>query len=105
VDVTIHRAGIKKNNAVKELEKVQREISKLDKELVQLTRKWTSADIDKEMFNACSVSVKNERQALEERTARLQTEIDHEHDTESRVAAFKAELMKFAALDVTTRKS
>ncbi|MGE6230921.1 zinc ribbon domain-containing protein [Paenibacillus chitinolyticus] len=53
VDVTIQRAGIKKNNAVKELDKVQREITKLDKELVQLTRKWTSGDIDKEMFNAC----------------------------------------------------
>lgn len=31
VDVTIQRAGIKKNTAVKELEKVHREVSKLDK--------------------------------------------------------------------------
>ncbi|MCY9590325.1 recombinase family protein [Paenibacillus chitinolyticus] len=104
VDVTIQRAGIKKNNAVKELEKLQREISKLDKELVQLTRKWTSGDIDTDMFNACSVAVKNERQALEERAARLQTEIAHEHDTESRVSAFKAELMKFASLDVSNEE-
>lgn len=104
VDVTIQRAGIKKNNAVKELDKVQREISKLDRELVQLTRKWTSGDIDKELFNACSVAVKNERQALEERGARLQSEIAHEHDTESRVSAFKAELMKFIALDVSNEE-
>lgn len=53
VDVTIQRAGIKKQNAVKELEKVQYEIGKLDKEFVQLTRKWTSGEIDKDMFNAC----------------------------------------------------
>jgi site-specific DNA recombinase len=85
VDVTMQRAGIKKNKAAKELDRVQHEISKLDKELVQLTRKWTSGDIDKEMFNACSVAVKNERQALEEPMARLQTEIAHEHNTESRV--------------------
>lgn len=104
VDLTIQRAGIKKNTAVKELEKVQYETSKLDKELVQLTRKWTSGDIDKEMFNACCTAVKNERQSLEERTARLQTEIAHEHDTESRVSAFKAELMKFAALDVSNEE-
>ena len=104
VDVTIQRAGIKKKNAVKELDKVQHEISKLDRELVQLTRKWTSGDIDKEMFNACSVAVRNERQALEERGARLQVEIAHEHDTESRVSAFKAELMKFAALDVSNEE-
>lgn len=103
VDVTIQRAGIKKTNAVRELEKVQREISKLDKELVQLTRNWTSGDID--MFNACCTAVKNERQALGERTARLQTEIAHEHDTESRVSAFKAELMKFAALDVSNEET
>lgn len=104
VDVTIQRAGIKKNNSVKELNKVQHEISKLDRELVQLTRKWTSGDIDKEMFNACSVAVKNERQALEERAAGLQTEITHEHNTESRVSAFKAELVKFAALDVSNEE-
>lgn len=104
VDVTIQRAGIKKNNAVKELDKVQREISKLDTELVQLTRKWTSGDIDKDMFNACCTAVNNERQALEKRGTRLQTEIAHEHDTESRVSAFKAELMKFAALDVSNEE-
>ncbi|MBY9077135.1 recombinase family protein [Paenibacillus sp. HN-1] len=104
VDVTIQRAGIKKNNAVKELDKVQREISKLDTELVQLTRKWTSGDIDRDMFNACCTAVKNERQTLEERAARLQTEIAHEHDTESRVSAFKAELMKFAALEVSNEE-
>ncbi|WP_239209574.1 hypothetical protein [Brevibacillus laterosporus] len=102
--MTIQRAGIKKNNAVKELEKVHREISKLDTELVQLTRKWTSGDIDKDMFNACCTAVKNERQALEERMTRLQTEIAHEHNTESRVTAFKAELMKFAALDVSNEE-
>ncbi|MED4599678.1 recombinase family protein [Paenibacillus validus] len=89
VDVTIQRAGIKKNNAAKELEKVQREISKLDKELVQLTRNWTTGDIKKEMFDACCTAVSNERQALEERAARLQTEIAHEYDTESRVLAFR----------------
>lgn len=104
VDMTIQRAGIKKNNAVKELEKVQREISKLDTELVQLTRKWTSGDINKDMLNACCTAVKNERQALEERMTRLQTEIAHEHDTESRVTAFKAELMKFASLDVSNEE-
>lgn len=104
VDMAIQRAGIKKNNAIKELDKVQHVISKLDKELVQLTRKWTSGDIDKEMFNACSVAVKNERQELEERMARLQTEISHEHDTESRVSSFKAELTKFAALDVSNEE-
>lgn len=104
VDVTIQRAGIKKNNAVKELDKVQREIGKLDTELVQLTRKWTCGDIDKEMFNACCAAVKNERQTLEERAARLQTDIAHEHNTESRVSAFKAELMKFAALDVSNEE-
>ncbi len=104
VDVAIQRAGIKKNSAIKELDKVQHVISKLDKELVQLTRKWTSGDIDKEMFNACSVAVKNERQELEERMARLQTEIAHEHDTESRVLAFKAELMRFAALEISNEE-
>lgn len=104
VGVTIQRAGIKKYNAVKELDKVQREISKLDNELVQLTRKWTSGDIDKDMFNACCAAVKNERQVLEERGARLQTEIAHEHDTESRVSAFKVELMKFAALDLSNEE-
>ncbi|MDF2648490.1 MAG: hypothetical protein K0Q73_4295 [Paenibacillus sp.] len=55
----------------------------MDTELVQLTRKWTCGDIDKEMFNACSVAVKNERQALEEQAAQLQTDASHEHDTES----------------------
>ncbi|MBO9599208.1 MAG: recombinase family protein, partial [Cohnella sp.] len=104
VNITIQRAGIKKNNAVKELDKVQREISKLDRELVQLTRKWTSGEIDKEMFNACSMAVKNERQAFEERGGRLQVEIAHEHDTESRVSSFKAELTKFAALDVSNEE-
>ncbi|MBE1446157.1 recombinase family protein [Paenibacillus sp. OAS669] len=104
VDVTIQRAGIKKNNAVKELDKVQRAITKLDKELVQLTRNWTNGDIDREMFNACCGAVRNERQTLEELTARLQTEIAHEHDTESRVSAFKVELMKFAALDVSNEE-
>ncbi|GFN31668.1 recombinase family protein [Paenibacillus xylaniclasticus] len=104
VDVTIQRAGVRKNNAVKELDKVQREIGKLDKEIVQLTRKWTSGEIDKELFNACCGAIKNERQALEERMARLQTEIAHELDTESRVSAFKAELMKFAALDVSNEE-
>lgn len=94
-----------KNNAVKELENVQREISKLDRELVQLTRSWTNGDIDKEMFNACSVAVKNERQVLEERSTRLQTEITHELNTESRVSVFKAELMKFAALDVSNEET
>ncbi|NKI21478.1 recombinase family protein [Paenibacillus dendritiformis] len=83
VDMTIQRAGIKKSNAVKELDKVQREISKLDTELVQLTRKWTGGEIDTGMFNACCTAVKNERQVLEERAARLQTEIAHEHDTET----------------------
>ncbi|HZG56679.1 recombinase family protein [Paenibacillus sp.] len=104
VDVTIERAGIKKNSAFKELEKVQREISKLNKELVLLTRNWTTGEIKKEMFDACCAAVSNERQALEERAARLQTEISHEHDTESRVSAFKAELMKFAALDVSNEE-
>lgn len=101
VDMTIQRAGIKKDNAVKELNKVQREIGNLDTELVQLTRKWTTGDIDKDMFNACCTAVKNERQAFEERAARLQTEIAHEHDTESQVSVFMAELMKFAALNVS----
>ncbi|WP_157756229.1 hypothetical protein [Paenibacillus crassostreae] len=34
----------------------------------------------------------------------LQTEITHEHDTESRVTVFKAELLKFAALDVSNEE-
>lgn len=57
------------------------------------------------MFNACSVAVKNERQVLEERSTRLQTEITHELNTESRVSVFKAELMKFAALDVSNEET
>lgn len=104
VDVTIHRAGIKKDNAVKELEKVQHEISKLDKEIIQLTRKWSSGDIDKEMFNACCGAVRNERTALDERKVRLESEILNEHDTESKVTVFKAELMKFASLDVSNEE-
>ncbi|PZE20307.1 hypothetical protein CBW46_014255 [Paenibacillus xerothermodurans] len=63
----------------------------MDTELVQLTRKWTCGDIDKEMFNACSVAVKT-GQALEERAAGLQTDIAHEHDTDSSVSTCKAEL-------------
>ncbi|WP_405168929.1 recombinase family protein [Paenibacillus sp. FSL H3-0286] len=104
VDVTIQRAGIKKNNAVKELEKVLNEINKLDKEIVHLTRKWSSGEIDNEIFNACCGAVKKERQTLAEREALLDLEIANEHDTESRVTAFKTELTKFATLDVSNEE-
>lgn len=104
VDVAIQRAGIRKKSATKELVKVQREIDKLDKELVQLTRKWTCEDIDKEMFNTCSLAIKNERKSLEKRMIQLKTEIDYEHDSESRVSTFKEELMKFATLDISNEE-
>lgn len=100
VDMTIQRAGIKKNNAVKELEKVQHEISKLQNELVGLTRNWSSGEISKEIFNACCEAVNKQKDTLEERSTLLNLQISTEHDTESRVTTFKAELMKFAALDV-----
>lgn len=104
VEATVQRAGIKRKNAVEQLENVKSEVSKLNNQLVQLTLKWTNGDIDNELFKACSEAVKQQKQALEERQAQLEKVIAKEHDSESSVTAFKEELMKFATLDINNEE-
>jgi site-specific DNA recombinase len=104
VEATVQRAGIKRKNAVEQLDNVKSEVSKLNNQLVQLTLKWTNGDIDNELFKACSEAVKQQKQALEERQAQLEKVIAKEHDAESSVRAFKEELMKFATLDINNEE-